>query len=63
MMKIWKVEPTVHQVEAATQRAWVLAESAEEARMISGCPDAAVTDEADRLWISPDHIVWEKVNA
>lgn len=59
MTEIWKIEIPAQGSTTQAVQGWALANTAEEAKFLSGNDRAIISPDPDRLWISPKRVVWK----
>lgn len=59
MLQVWKIQVPSGTVNKPVAIAWVLANTAIEAKQLSGCKNAIVERKPDHLWILPERVIWE----
>lgn len=59
MLQVWKIEVPSDQGDDSIVHGWALAETAEEAKALSGREDSVVQKKVEHLWIAKERVVWE----
>lgn len=59
MLQVWKIEIQSGRTDGYAIQGWALADTAEEAKSLSGHKDAVIERKPEHLWIAPERIVWE----
>ncbi len=60
MLQVWKIEVPTHQADCSELHGWALAETAEEARSLSGYETAIITQKPEHLWIAAGRVIWDR---
>ena len=58
MLQVWKITVPTNHEQASKLNGWALAETAEEAKSLSGYSNAVINREPERLWIAKERVVW-----
>ena len=63
MLQVWKIEIPTLCANNPTTCGWALAHTAEEAKKLSGCENAAIRRMPEHLWIARERVIWESPNS
>lgn len=59
MLQVWKIEVPKGQSDGSISHGWALAETAEEAKSLSGYENAQIKQKPEHLWVAKERVVWE----
>ncbi len=60
MLQVWKIEVPAEVANAPSTHGWALANTADEAKSLSGFENAIIQQKPEHLWIVPQRVIWEK---
>lgn len=60
MLQVWKIEVPSRCAAEPAAHGWALAQTANEAKELSGCENAVIKRKPGHLWIAPERVIWER---
>lgn len=63
MLQVWKIEIPSGRADGSVVHGWALAETADEAKTLSGYENAFIKRKPEHLWIARERVVWENWTA
>lgn len=62
MLQVWKIEIPSDHFDVPVSHGWALAETAEEAKLLSGHENAEIEQKPEHMWVARERVIWENRN-